>query len=56
MPPFLGCQCWYSFDHKTPSLHAKAILTGCVYMVIFLNFERMYPLFDVLCSDKIGNC
>ena len=43
MPPFLGCQCWYSFDGKTPSLDAKAILTGCVYDDLFETLKECIP-------------
>ena len=31
MPPFLGHQCWYAFNDKTPFPGAKAILSPCVY-------------------------
>ena len=48
MPPFLGHQCWYSFDDKAPLLGAKAVMTDCVRANLFfffflLNLERMYP-------------
>ena len=30
MPPFLGHQCWSSFNDKTPFPGAKAMLIPCV--------------------------
>ena len=63
MPPFIGCQCWYSFNDKTAFLGTKFILTFCVWADFFVFFfflatlkECIPNLFDVLCSDKIQNC
>ena len=58
MFPFLGHQCWSSFDAQTPFLGAKAILTHYVHtdLLSFSAFENLNEyipdLFDVLCSDK----
>ena len=54
MPPFLGCQCWSSFDDKTPFPGARAILTRCVLAdLVFEILKKCIPdWFDVLCSDK----
>ena len=38
MPPFLGHQCWYSFDDKAPLLGAKAVMTDCVHANLFFFF------------------
>ena len=50
MPPFLGHQCWSSFDDKAPFPGAKAILTAvymliyCVFFCFFFgNFEGICP-------------
>ena len=60
MPPFLGCQCWHSFNDKTAFLGTKFILTCCVWadpISFFETLKECIPnLFDVLCSDKIQNC
>ena len=42
MPLFLGRQCWFSFNDKTPFLGAKAMLTCCVRagLPLFLNTEE----------------
>lgn len=58
MSPFLGCQCWYSFDDKTLFPAAKAVLTHCVHADLFFVCletlkECMPDLFNVLCSNKI---
>ena len=40
MSPFLGWQCWYSFDDKTPFPVAKDILTRCVCAVLICLFLK----------------
>ena len=60
MPPFLGHQCWSSFDDKAPFPGAKAILTAVymlIYCVVFFFFletlkESVPNLFALLCSNK----
>ena len=61
MPPFLGCQCWYSFDDENTFPGAKAILLAVYVLICFLDFfgfvfetlkECIPDLSDVLCSDK----
>lgn len=47
MPLFLGCQCWYSFNDKTPFPDAKTTLTPCAHANLFFFFfelEGLYPL------------
>lgn len=57
MPLFLGCQCWYSFNDKTPFPDAKTTLTPCAHanlFFFFLNLKDYIPyLSNVLHSDKI---
>ena len=45
MPPFLGCQCWYSFNDKTPFPGAKNIQTCWVHADLFIFYKlwRNYP-------------
>ena len=51
LPPFLGCQCWYSVNH-TCFPGAKANCPGIVYAwrsVCFENLKKPIPdLFNVL--------
>ena len=49
MPLFLGHQCWYFFDQKTPFPGAKAILTHWVCADLFFETlkECFSELFDV---------
>ena len=59
MPFFLGSQCWFSFDDKTPFPGVKAMLTCYVCTGPFFFFETLKKcnpdLFNVLCSDEIEN-
>ena len=46
MPHFLGCQCCYSLDDKTPLPGAEAMLTCCVHgdvCVCVFYLEDVYP-------------
>ena len=59
MPFFLGSQCWFSFDDKTPFPGVKAMLTCYVPagLVSFETLKKCIPaLLNVLCSDKIKLC
>ena len=58
--PFLGHQCYYFLDSKTPFQGAKVILTHCVHAVSLKKKKRkkflkecIPELFDVLCSNKL---
>ena len=57
MPLFLGRQCWYFFDDKTPFPGAKAILSMLYVYVLACFFETLKKcipdLFSILYSDKI---
>ena len=57
MSPFLGCQCWYPFNDKTPFPAVKAILTHCVHAGLFFFLkpwrnESLICLFFVLIRWK----
>ena len=57
MPPFLGCQCLYSFDDKTPFPGAKATLTHYVLADLFFlkpwrNVSLTCLVFFVLTRHK----
>ena len=43
MPFFLGRQCWYLFDDKTPFPGAKATLTRYVHDDLVWYLEGMDP-------------
>ena len=55
MPPYLGCQCWSSFDEKACFSDAEPTLTHCVRAsLVFETLKGYLPdFFDVLYYDKI---
>ena len=53
MAPFLGHQCWYSFDDKTPLLGAKAVMTDCVHANLFFFLLLLWTLKDCIPDSLI---
>ena len=45
-PPFLGHQCWSSFNDKIPLLGVKATLIHCVHADLLLFFSLFYLFFS----------
>ena len=63
MSPFLGHQCWYSFNDTTPFPGAEVKLTRCVCVFFFFFFKKnktlkecIPDLLSALCSVCVCVC